>query len=265
MNIVLSGAGILAFAEVGALSVIQKALGDFFIINNIIGTSSGALVATLYAIGYTSTEIIDLFSIINFPSLIGTAVSTNPLFPNFLVAAELEIEIEKLISTKTGITNCTFSQIQTNLTILSTNVNKQNVLEMNTKNTPDLPLSQAVRMSMSIPLLLEPVLYNGDYYEDGAIALNFGYGLLPPFNRLGIFVIPTYYQNATFTTAAQFQYAALTAYTATIKYPNTIYISLPYDERDFALTSTQMEEVFEAGVAAATTYIQNNPCFYFNE
>lgn len=264
MNIVLSGAGVLAFAEVGALSVVQKELGDSFIINNIIGTSSGGLVATLYAIGYTSTEIIKLFETLNFSELIGTTTSINPLFPNFLVAANLEIEVEKMIYAKTGITNCTFSQIQTNLTLITVNVNKQSVLAMNVTNTPDLALSKAIRMSASIPLLLEPVLYNGDYYEDGGISLDFAFGLLPPFSRLGIFIIPTYYQNATFTSAEQFKISASTAYAATIQYPNTIYISLPYDERNFALTSTQMEEVFAAGVQAATLYIKNNPCFFFN-
>src|SRR5690606_21665859 len=82
-------------------------------------------------------------------------------------AVGLEERLEKYIEEKTGIKNCTFKQINKNLTIIATNLNFQKAVYFNKDNTPDLPIARAVRMSIAFPSIITPIEYDGDLYGDG--------------------------------------------------------------------------------------------------
>lgn len=58
LGLCLSGGGAKAFAHIGALKALEEANIEF---DYLAGTSSGSIIATLYAIGYTSEEIYDIF------------------------------------------------------------------------------------------------------------------------------------------------------------------------------------------------------------
>lgn len=58
LGLCLSGGGTKAFAHIGALKALEEANIKF---EYLAGTSSGSIVATLYAIGYTADEIYDIF------------------------------------------------------------------------------------------------------------------------------------------------------------------------------------------------------------
>ncbi len=58
LGLALSGGGIKGVAHIGALKAFEENKIDFDVIT---GTSSGSIVATLYAVGYSSNEIIDIF------------------------------------------------------------------------------------------------------------------------------------------------------------------------------------------------------------
>lgn len=51
---------------------------------------------------------------------------------------------------------------------------------------PDLPVRCAVRMSSSVPIILEPVEYNGHLYVDGGLTNNFPVDELPDQNGIGM-------------------------------------------------------------------------------
>src|SRR5690348_10992197 len=55
-NLVMEGAGIRGFGFTGAIEVIDS-LGFFTSVERVGGTSSGAILATLLAVGYTPHEI----------------------------------------------------------------------------------------------------------------------------------------------------------------------------------------------------------------
>ena len=66
VGLTLSGGGAKGFAHVGAL----KAMEELGIRPDIIsGTSAGAVIAVLYADGYSPDEILDLFSGLSFNDL----------------------------------------------------------------------------------------------------------------------------------------------------------------------------------------------------
>ena len=88
-------------------------------------------------------------------------------------AIQLEQVIEQLIEQKTGIRECTFNQIDKNLTIIATNLNLQKPYYLNRHNTPDLAISRAIRMSIAYPVMITPVLYQGDLFGDGGEAISY--------------------------------------------------------------------------------------------
>nr|WBF70581.1 hypothetical protein [Megavirus caiporensis] len=174
-NLSLCGGGFYGYAEIGALKELEK-YKQFFDIENISGVSVGSIVAALYAVGYTIDEMTKIVFEMNFDDLIQDNYFTYyKLWEKFGMydATKLEQEIERLIAEKTHIKSCTFSQIKINLTIISTNLNYQRAIYFNKTNTPDMIISKAVRMSIGYPLVMTPVLFNGDLYGDGGEFINY--------------------------------------------------------------------------------------------
>ena len=58
LGLCLSGGGTKAFAHIGALKALEEENIKF---DYLAGTSSGSIVATLYALGYSVNEINDIF------------------------------------------------------------------------------------------------------------------------------------------------------------------------------------------------------------
>ncbi|AZL89169.1 patatin-like phospholipase [Megavirus baoshan] len=174
-NLSLCGGGFYGYAEIGALKELEK-YKQYFDLENISGVSVGSIVAALYAVGYTIDEMTKIVFDMNFDDLIQDNYFTYyKLWEKFGMydAVKLEQEIERLIAEKTHIKLCTFSQIKINLTIISTNLNYQRAIYFNKINTPDMIISKAVRMSIGYPLVMTPVLFNGDLYGDGGEFINY--------------------------------------------------------------------------------------------
>jgi NTE family protein len=183
-NISLGGGGFYGYAEVGALIELET-YSEFLDLENIVGVSVGSMVAALYAIGYTPTELRDILFELDFDNLIqdgsyGTPIASRSyayyrLWSEFGMyrATALEEKIEQLIADKTHIKNCTFSQIKKNLTIITTNLNRQCPRYLNKDLTPNLVISKAVRMSIGYPMIMTPVLFQDEYYGDGGESINY--------------------------------------------------------------------------------------------
>ena len=54
----LSGGGVKAFAHIGAIKALEESNIKF---NMVAGTSSGSIIALLYALGYSSEEMYEIF------------------------------------------------------------------------------------------------------------------------------------------------------------------------------------------------------------
>lgn len=174
-NLGFAGGGFYGIALVAALKEFEN-YQEFFQIERISGVSVGSMIAALFAVGYTADELTSIVSEIDFDSLIkDNYFAYYKLYDKFGMyeATGLETEIERLISVKTHIKNCTFKQIKKDLTIISTNLNYQRPRFFNKKNTPNLVISKAVRMSIGYPLIITPVLFEGDLYGDGGEFINY--------------------------------------------------------------------------------------------
>ncbi|MEM3061957.1 MAG: patatin-like phospholipase family protein [Nitrososphaerota archaeon] len=175
-NIVMSGGGFYGYAEVGVLKELFDNYGEYFDIQNIVGVSVGSMVAALFAIGYNPDELAKIMFDLDFDKLIrDTHFAYIRLYEKYGMyeAEKLEEEMEKLIRTKTNIKFCTFSQIEKNLIIISTNLNMQCARFFDKKSSPEFPISKAIRMSIGYPLIMTPVLFEGDLYGDGGEYMNY--------------------------------------------------------------------------------------------
>jgi NTE family protein len=84
--------------------------------------------------------------------------------------------------TGTAMPDLTFAQLAaltarddrfSNLYVVTTNLTRQVAEVFSAHTYPDVPLWQAVRMSMSIPLFFEAFQFNGHVYVDGGISWNY--------------------------------------------------------------------------------------------
>lgn len=188
LGLALSGGGIRGIAHAGAL----KAFEDNGIkIEAIGGTSSGAMISSLYAIGYSPYYIYMLFKRYS-KNLVG--ISNIPIINGIKKFAASKML--KNIGEKTG------SMIEEEFNRLAKNKNIKNISDISfmplvmptvdvqsskeyifTNNVPDstkdvskyitnIPLGKAVRASSSFPGVFSPCIYKNYKFLDGGILNN---------------------------------------------------------------------------------------------
>jgi len=173
-NLVLEGGGVRGIAYIGAIQVMeQESLLDS--IENIAGTSVGAISAGLLACGYSAEELkteITQMNIRKFNDGKGIFIGgSHRMMKQFgwYRGNKLEKWIDKLIESKTGVKALTFAQLHDlalkdkqfkNLFVTATNLSKQNSMTLSHKNFPNMPVSTAIRISASIPLYFRAVFLN---------------------------------------------------------------------------------------------------------
>ena len=175
-TLVLSGGGIRGFNILGAVQAcIDKNMLKS--IKNYVGTSAGAIVCYLLAIGYTPIElVISLYTNKylekiphpNIVSLISGLGATSFAF--------LQEALEKLTINKIG-KFITLGKLKEeygkNLVCVTYNMTLCITEYLSADNYPDLPCLTALRMSSNIPLFFDRFQYMQQYYLDGGISDNF--------------------------------------------------------------------------------------------
>lgn len=219
-NLVFAGGGAKGIVHVGALKELETQGHTF---KRLVGTSAGAITATLLAAGYNADEIQDaiteklpddriiLASFTDVPDSFDdevisrslTTALTNEIIPNFVsdgasrrlvestTATLLRngtyrtlfslVELgglyagdtflnwmrEKLDADGRGLGDATLAQFRTqtgaDLTCVATDTVAGTPLNLNHRTAPGLPVAWAVRMSMSIPLVFQEVLWRAEW------------------------------------------------------------------------------------------------------
>lgn len=188
-NLVFEGGGVKGIAYGGALDVLHQK-GILSNIKRVAGTSAGAINATMLALGYSCTEVSDLIAATRFSSFEDHS--------RFIISNLLRMVkkygwnkgeafhqwIGHCIATKTSKKDFTFRDLDQTLKdgnpngfrelyVVSTNLSKQKYMVFSNETTPDLPIRDAVRMSMSIPLYFQAFLNAKDIMVDGGVSYNY--------------------------------------------------------------------------------------------
>ena len=190
-DLVFKGGGIKGIALVGAISYLEE---QGYTWRKLAGTSAGAIVASLLAVGYTSKEIQNLMFSMNYKSFIDKNLLQS--IPIIGPLASLLIykgiysgdAIEKFLSDKFKQKNKTkFRDIAVNgesiLKVIATDVTNQKLLILPDDlikyniNPLDFEIAKAVRMSLSIPFFFKPVVIKNNtkdsFIVDGGLLSNF--------------------------------------------------------------------------------------------
>ena len=203
-NLVFSGSGSKIFMHIGFVKyLVENKL--FSNINTFIGTSGGAIMSTILAIGYNldiiselflklkyeQLEKIDTYSVLNFFDTYGIDSGEN-----------MERVLRIMLKNKLGSTHLTFKELYektgNSLVVCSTNINKHKEVFFDKKNYPDLDVIEATLMSLSIPLLFVPRKYNNDMYVDGGIMCHYPIEYIENNDldineTIGFVIVPDYY------------------------------------------------------------------------
>ncbi len=187
LGLSLSGGGIKGVCHIGAIKALEEANIKFDYIS---GTSSGSIVATLYACGFTTDEIYDIFK--KYAKELKYIDSKNvfKLIKNIFIGKGFNIDglnsgskIYKLVNEvcqKKGISN--INQIRMPLLIPAVNIHNEEVyiFSNNVKGNKfddvkyinSVNIGTAVQASCSYPGVFSPCKYGEELLVDGGIAEN---------------------------------------------------------------------------------------------
>ncbi len=189
----LSGGGARGFAHIGVLKVLEE---EGIRPNNLAGTSIGAIIGALYAIGYNPAEIESICINLDWLSLVREQHSRQELYigqkrwapygnavfeldddwvpklpSSVYLGNKINLDLFRLFATASQTDD--FSQFPT-----SFSCNATNLITGEAKVFSGGSLMQAIRASMSIPSLVRPFEVEGETYIDGGISQNLPIDLL---------------------------------------------------------------------------------------
>ncbi len=184
-NLVFEGGGVKGIAYVGALEVLeqQNILPG---IKAVAGTSAGSIISALLALGYTPGDIHNIMNDLDFKNFEDgwdplRIPFTYGLYKGAFFLNWMQQQIEQAPG-KTLSVAATFADLQAagglDLHVFATDLNNKNVKEFSFATTPTVPVAEAVRASMSIPLFFKAWQFSNNnpdnhIYVDGGVAFNY--------------------------------------------------------------------------------------------
>ena len=201
----LSGGGVKGAAHIGAL----KAFEEYNIKFNLIsGTSSGSIIATLYSLGYSPDDMLDIFKTYCKKIKYIDFYTIFKLIKDFVLCGKISITglnsgimIQKLINKfayKKNIKNINQIKIplfipsidsKTGSIIIFTSKILRNTFSDNTFFVDNINIGTAVRASCSFPGIFSPVNYKNFLLLDGGIRENTPWKILKQMGADNIFNI----------------------------------------------------------------------------
>ena len=198
VGLVLSGGGAKGMAHIGVIRVLEE---NNIPIDYIAGTSIGAIVGGLYAAGYSTEEMEELFKSDEFyfwstgkiqkdyryyfkmpeenPSWIDIRVEKKDdkvkLLPptNLIPEDQMDFAFMELLAATNAACKYNFDSLMVPFFCVATDVNKSEPAILRTGD-----LGAAVRASMTVPLYFRPITIDGSLLFDGGIVNNFPHDIL---------------------------------------------------------------------------------------
>ena len=186
-NLIFEGGGVKGIAYAGAMSILEEK-GITQSIERVGGTSAGAINALLFALNYTNDEVKDVLWSLDFKQFMddswGYMRDAARLIDKFgwYKGDFFRGWIGDLIARKTGNPESTFNDLYTlkdkkgfrDIYMVGTNLSTHFSETFSYEHTPRMPVADAVRISMSIPLFFAAQRnFRGDVYVDGGVLDNY--------------------------------------------------------------------------------------------
>ncbi len=275
--LVLSGGGARGAAHIGVIRALEE---HQIPIDYVVGTSIGAIVGALYAIGYTPDEMEQLMDSPDFanwtsgsidekyryyfrkddPNSSWFSLDFNPrkklttLLPtNLINPYEIDFEFMRLMGPAAAAANYDFNNLMVPFRCVLADIDSTQALVIRSGN-----LSTAVRGSMSIPLVFNPLRYEGKLLFDGGMYNNFPANVAQedfhPDVIIGSRVAQRYSKADPDDVVSQLMTMLMERQSDTITYPNSVMI-IPSIPKISLLDFSQTEILVDSGYVAAIAMI----------
>lgn len=257
-KLVLSGGSTKGISYIGVI----KALEEFNIINNFktfAGTSIGSIFAFCLVIGCNYDYLFKIISDIKINELCQIKNINNYGFDDGLKIIDIikKIMIDKNI--KFDITfKDLFSLTNKRLIITATNLTKKKIEYFDYKKSPDMNVLISLRMSISMPLVFSPIIFNGDYYVDGGLIDNLPYCCFKNINKCLNIYIET---NININSFGNYLFALfdLIGSTKDINnlHLNIIKLNIPLVCTDFNINFNDIKKIISCGYNETLNWLNN--------
>ena len=157
---ILAGGGTRLPAHLGVLGALDELQIEF---DNIVGVSGGSIVASLFASGLSVEKIKRIALTTNYTQFTGFSIVKLIRNGGLSSGDVFEKWVDNHLEGKT------FSQMNMQLHLVATDVKSGKPVIFNRENTPNMKVSEAVRYSMSIPLVFSFKPFGKHLMVDGSI------------------------------------------------------------------------------------------------
>jgi predicted acylesterase/phospholipase RssA len=178
--VVFSGASTRSIAFVPVIRRLEEK-GWLESMERFAGSSAGSFIAALLAVRYSYDELLDVVNDVDIGQLLhrrrGLGAALGLCYRYGVSAGDHFLDkMEQLLFVKTGVPQLTFDQLYRcrgiTLVIPAVDLVRQECVYISYQHEElcHMPISLAIRASCAIPLLFEPVYYDGYVFVDGSIA-----------------------------------------------------------------------------------------------
>ena len=187
-NLVFEGGGVKGIAYAGAISVLEQK-GIMRDIRRVAGTSAGAIMATFLALGASGAQIEQILHDTRFSTFedasLGLIRNTWRLLHRYgwYKGDAFSEWAKKQIAALGGDADITFAMLASNakeqpgkcrdLYMIGTDLSAQRATVYSSEHTPGMPVRQALRISMSLPLVFASITEDHDVRVDGGLSWNY--------------------------------------------------------------------------------------------
>lgn len=178
LTLILSGGGVKGFAYIGVFKKLleEKKLKANEFIKNIIGVSIGSVFGLLLIVGHTYDEMYEEFVNKNLTELTDYKISNFVKNYGFESGKIFMAWLETLLLKKGIDKNITFEELykktNINYSVVATNLSLYKQEIFNKDISPNMRVLKAIRMSISLPLILTKQNYKNNIYIDGGVIHN---------------------------------------------------------------------------------------------
>ena len=185
-NIVFAGGGMLGIGFTGILKYIDEHK-IYDKIKNILSVSAGSLFGLFLLLNYRYDEVEDVIITINCDKCCDINLDSFLSLHDTKGLTDCEYlynYVKDVINRKTNNPDITLSEVYKlygkSFLVGVTNITKDRYEILCHNTHPDLKLVDAIRMSISLPIIYEPILLDGDLYIDGGVIDSFPIDFFDP-------------------------------------------------------------------------------------
>lgn len=178
-EVVLPGGGTNGISVVGALHALHQR-GLLAHVRRWIGGSAGATTALFMVLGYTPKVLYEIlrrldfasFNDISCDSILGCYDTMGLTDGKHIMSIVRAALVKKGFSEATTFRELAASYPKRSLVVTGYNLSQGKTVAFSVETTPDMVVWLACRISVSVPFLFRPVVFDGDLYTDGCCLEN---------------------------------------------------------------------------------------------